>query len=116
MTTPEKARGSAFERDVVAVFNDYGFNTERRFGAGQQKDRGDISGLTDWVVECKNLSRITLASIVDETEVERVNAKKRWGVSVIKRRGKGASESYAVMKLSRFAEVLQHIERRQDNE
>jgi hypothetical protein len=106
MTTPQKAKGSQFERDVAKYFNDQGYpEVERRYGAGATLDKGDINGVHDTVVECKNLAKITLASIVDEALVEQKNAKKRFGISVIKRRNKNIKESYVVMTLEQYVDL-----------
>ena len=106
MTTPAKARGSQFERDVVKFLNENGFPlVERRYGAGAQKDVGDLTGI-QLVVECKNLKTITLASIMDETQREVENSRFDVGLAVVKRRGKGPSEAYAVMRLADMAKIL----------
>ena len=106
MVNRAKQVGSQWERDVVKYFNENGFPlVERRYGAGAQADRGDINGL-QCVVECKNLKAITLASIVDETEVEVGNSHFDIGAAVIKRRGKGASEGYFVMPLKWAVRLL----------
>ena len=107
MTTAAKAKGSQFERDVAGYFQSRGFkNVERRYGAGATVDKGDINGLQSYgvVVECKNVRAITLASIVDEALAEARNAGLPFGVSVIKRRGKGASHAYVVLTLQDFIE------------
>ena len=90
MTTPEKAKGSQWERDVAKVFNEMGYpQVERRYGAGNTIDKGDLNGFAHAIViECKNVKSITLASIMDETAVERKNAKADLGIAVIKRRNK----------------------------
>jgi Holliday junction resolvase len=105
MTTPSKARGSKFELDVARYFNSRGFhNVERRYGAGATLDKGDINGLQQYgvVLECKNLAKITLAAIVEEALAEARNASQPFGVSVIKRRGKGVKDSYVVMTLEQW--------------
>ena len=106
MTNPAKAKGSQWERDVVKYFNDNGFPlVERRFGAGAQADKGDLNGL-QMVCELKNLAKITLASIVDETEVEVNNSHFDVGMAIVKRRGKGASEGYCVVPLKWMVGIL----------
>jgi Holliday junction resolvase len=109
VTTPQKAKGSQFERDVAKYFTERGFkNVERRYGAGATLDKGDINGLQHLgvIIECKNLKTITLASIVDEAVAEARNASLPYGVSVIKRRGKGAAHSYVVMELEQWVGLL----------
>ena len=44
-----KAKGSAFERDVVAFLRDHGHPfAERHYGAGRPEDVGDIDGIPGW--------------------------------------------------------------------
>ena len=108
MTNPGKARGSAFERDVVRVFNENGYpQVERRYGAGAQKDKGDLNGFAGAVViECKAEKRIDLAGYADETLIEKANAKADLGVTVVKRRGKRAEHAYAVVPLTEMVALL----------
>jgi len=106
MTTPQKAKGSQWERDVAKYFNERGYlEVERRYGAGNTLDKGDINGVKDTVVEAKNWSKISLATIMDETLVEQKNAKKRFGIAVIKRRNKNVKDAYVVMTLEQFVDI-----------
>jgi len=109
MTTPEKARGSQWERDVAKYFQSRGFDVERRYGAGMQYDKGDLRGLTGWTLECKNLKSITLSSIMDETATEMANANTPFGAAIIKRRRKSTSEAYVVMSLDNFVLLCEHL-------
>ena len=106
MTTRAKQIGSQWERDIAKYFNDRGYpEVERRYGAGATLDKGDINGVVDTVVEAKNLAKITLASIVDEALSEQQNAKKRFGISVIKRRNKNVKDAYVVMTLEQWVDL-----------
>lgn len=106
MTTPQKAKGSQWERDVAKYFNDCGYpEVERRYGAGATLDKGDINGVKDTVIEAKNVAKITLASIVDEALLEQKNAKKRFGISVIKRRNKNVKDAYVVLTLEQYIDL-----------
>ena len=112
MSNPNKDRGSQFERDIVAYFHQRGHtHFERRFGAGQQFDKGDITGATKTVIEAKNHAKISLSTFMDETAAEKINAKATLGVAVVKRRGKGASESYAVLTLADLVTLLEEAKR-----
>lgn len=107
MTTPQKAKGSQWERDVAKWLRENGFEyAERRYGAGVKMDKGDLVGIPGVVIECKNLGRITLSTIIDETDRERINADAAVGIAVIKRRGKGPAEAYAMTKLPQMAYLL----------
>jgi len=102
MTTPEKAKGSQWERDVAAYFQTRGYNVERRYGAGLREDKGDLIGLPEFALECKNTKKIDLAQFIDEAVLEAKHAKVRFGAAIIKRRQKNVKEAYVVMTLEQF--------------
>lgn len=106
MTNPNKAKGSKWELDVAKYFNERGFpEVERRYGAGATLDKGDINGVKDTVVEAKNWAKISLSTIMDEALVEQKNAKKKFGISVIKRRNRNVKEAYVVMTLEQWIDL-----------
>jgi Holliday junction resolvase len=107
MTTPQKAKGSQYERDVAKFLRENGHPyADRRYGAGNTQDKGDITGLGPrLVIECKNHKTLDLSGWLAEAEIERENAKAEYGVVVAKRRGKNAGESYVVMTLADFARL-----------
>jgi len=106
MTTPQKAKGSQWERDVAKYLAEHGFPyAERRYGAGNTMDKGDINGLPGLVIECKNVGKLDLPGWLGEAERERANAKADYGIVVAKRRGKGAEHGYVVMTLADFARL-----------
>jgi hypothetical protein len=107
LTNPNKAKGSKWELDVAKYFNERGFpDVERRYGAGATLDKGDINGVKDTVVEAKNWAKISLSTIMDEALVEQKNAKKRFGISVIKRRNRNVKEAYVVMTLEQWIDLF----------
>lgn len=112
MTTPEKAKGSQWERDIVKYLQECGFTyAERRGLAGQQYDKGDITGLgPDIVIEAKNAKSIDLAKFLTEAELERDNARAKYGIACIKRRQKSTSQAYVVMSLEAFVELWKERE------
>ena len=106
MTNPNKAKGSKWELDVARYFNERGFpEVERRYGAGATLDKGDINGVKDTVVEAKNWAKISLSTIMDETLVEQKNAKKKFGIAIIKRRNKNVSQAYVMMTLEQWIDL-----------
>jgi hypothetical protein len=109
MTTPQKAKGSQWERDIAKYFNDRGYHdVERRYGAGATLDKGDINGVKDTVVEAKNVAKISLPAIMDEALLEQKNAKKRFGIGIIKRRNKNVKEAYVVMTLEQWIDLYSY--------
>jgi len=106
MSNPNKDKGSEWERNVAKYFNDRGYpDVERRYGAGATLDKGDINGVKDTVVEAKNWKKIVLSTIMDEALVEQKNAKKRFGISVIKRRNRNVKDAYVVMTLEQWIDL-----------
>lgn len=119
-----KARGTAFETDVVNYLSACSIPVRRMPPAGS-KDVGDVQ-TTDgkWVIECKNTKTIDLAGACDELDAEMLNADAvhvkdlrkgirhtaTRGVAIIKRVRKNVSEAYCVMPLHEFADILVALE------
>ena len=103
-----KAKGSAFERDVVAVLRDHGHpNAERAYGAGRPDDTGDVDGLPRFALELKCCRTIDLAGWMNEATTEAANAGPGvLPVVVAKRRGRPADQSYVVMTLADWAQLV----------
>ena len=107
MTSPSKAKGSKFERELAQYLRERGFGkAQRRYGAGAQFDTGDITGVRDVVIEAKCVKSITLAAFMDETEAEKLNAKADLGLCVIKRSRQPIEKAYAVMSLEEIVTLL----------
>ena len=114
-----KAAGSRFESQVAAYLAAHvDDRIERRRLSG--RDRGDISGFRHMgarlVVECKNVSRLSLATWVTEAEVERGNDDATVGLVVHKRHGRGdPADQYVTLTLGDLVALLNgnrcHIER-----
>ena len=78
---------------------------ERRALNGSQ-DRGDIGGVTEWTLECKNRKALDLASAVDEAATEGANARTPFFAAIVKRPRKNVREAYAVMPLYEFVALV----------
>ena len=112
MTHPSKRKGSAWESVVRDYLTATTGRRVERIPAGASLDRGDLSGLDRVAVECKDVAKVELASIVDEATTEAVNVgADTLPVAVIKRRRKGAADAYAVMPLWAWAELYRRAER-----
>lgn len=109
--TPGKRKGSRCELDVRDYLRERGYSAERCYGAGRSDDIGDVRGLPGFVVEVKNQRELRFAEWVDETEVERVNAREPFGVLVVKRRMKPISDAYAVMPLRQLVDLVDELQR-----
>lgn len=115
MTTPQKTKGSSFEREIVTYLRENGFPYAERGVAGATDDIGDIIGTPGVVWECKNHKRMDLAGWVDELAVEIGNQKTRYsnggpvitGAVIHKRRGTtSAANYYATLPLHKYVELL----------
>lgn len=97
-----KAKGRQYENDVSQWFNQLGFKTERRRLQGVE-DRGDLTGLDNLIVECKNEQGWSNAlTWIKEANVEAVNDAKHTGditMGVVFKRVKGhpKPEDWVVM-------------------
>lgn len=107
MTSPNKAKGSAWERAIVDHLRNAGWPYAERRIAGAAKDRGDIAGVVGVVIEAKNKARMALAEWIDEADLERANDGAWLGVVWHKRRGKtSAADGYVTMTGAQFTALL----------
>lgn len=106
-----KQAGSRFETLVANYLNAHVDDRIERRTKNGAKDRGDIAGLRHMgervVVECKNTSKINLATWAREADIERGNDDALAGVIAHKRHGKGAaSDQWVSMTLGEFVALL----------
>lgn len=98
-----KRKGSRFERDVVAFLAAHGFpDAERAYGAGRIDDVGDISGVPDFTIQCRNTKTLELAAALNDAERQRARARSPYSVVVHKRRNRPTCDSYVTMTLAQF--------------
>jgi hypothetical protein len=108
---PQKNKGSAYERTIVAFLRQCGFRVDRT-RAGWSDDRGDIHGVSNaagkqFVMECKNHRTTNLAGWLSELRTECVNAGTDVGAVVHKRVGSTEGENqYATLPLGMLVLLL----------
>jgi len=106
-----KAKGSAFEREVVRYLRDHGHPyVERSYGAGRPDDAGDLDGLPRWTVEVKACRALDLAGWMDEARREQGHAGSKYTAVVAKRRGKAVEHAYVVLTLAAWARLVGETE------
>lgn len=107
MANPAKRKGSKWESDVRDYLAAHlGLRVER-IPAGAAHDRGDLSGLPGVAVECKNVQRIDLSTIVDEARTEASNVGDgTLPVAIVKRRNRPTGDAYVVMPLDAWATMF----------
>lgn len=102
-----KDRGTAFETAVIRFLHANGFPYAERRALGGNKDRGDVAGVPQTVIECKHVARLDLAGWLDEAELERDNDGARYGAVWLKRRGTtNPGRCYVLLSGDDFARLL----------
>jgi hypothetical protein len=114
MTNTNGERGKRWEREVVAVLRTHGHPyAERTLRAGAHDDRGDVSGVVGFYLDCKDCGRLEIPRWLDEVREEaRIASARSRGfdlvpVVVVKRRGAAPERAYVILELARFAEVIE---------
>lgn len=114
--TRSREIGTRFETWVVDGFRKAGFKDVERLRQSGALDEGDVVvkdlGHT-YILECKAVKSIDMASFLKQATDEAENYRKRrdlpegsvTGIAVIKRRNKGVWESYVVSDLRTFFDV-----------
>ena len=113
MSSPKynKAKGAAFEIDVMKWFRSLGVLAERLRLAGKD-DEGDlvcvVAGQT-YILELKNTATLSLPQFWREAEVEALNYAKARGIGevplhyvVVKRRNAGIEKAWVVQDLEQW--------------
>lgn len=101
-----RRRGSRFERDVADYLAGQGFPAAERRVMGGARDRGDIAGVTGWVLEVKATRDLDLAGALKEAQAEARNAGVVDYAAVLKRRNHPVASAYVVLPLDRFVHLL----------
>lgn len=97
--------GERTEAEVAAFLEAFGWPVRRVVQDGR-RDRGDLEGLPDFVLQVKDPSTLTLAAWLDDVERQRKAGAERFGAVIARRRGQPLGRSYVVMELTTFAKVL----------
>lgn len=102
-----KAKGDRWEREVCALLVALGHRkVERGYRLGAPSDRGDVSGLPGWLLECKDTKRHELSVWLDEAkrEAEPVGV---LPALVVKRARRPTGQAFVVMELETFARLIE---------
>jgi hypothetical protein len=112
MASSGKAKGAAFERAVMRVFNTCGYPYVERRPAGATIDKGDLVGFgSPILIECRNRNETRLPAWAEEAERKALEAwpgdEDALGVCIAKRWGTtDASKSTVVMTMDTFVRML----------
>ena len=109
-----KRKGSTFEAQVVGYLQEHGFPQAERRVMGGSRDRGDVAGAPGWVLEVKAARALDLAAALSEAQREAAHAGTSKYAAVMKRRLHPVGDSYAVLPLHLFAELIREHQRAED--
>lgn len=105
MVNKPKIKGTRAETAVVEYLKAHGFPWAERRALSGTKDRGDVAGVVEHVLEVKDHAQMSLGVWVAEAEVERINDGAKIGVVIHKRRGKGdPGEWFVTQTLAQWVE------------
>lgn len=107
-----KAKGTAWETDLVKFFRERGIPA-RRVAQEGFKDTGDLHGLSPFIGQAKNYKswEEAIRLGLDGAERQKVHAGEPYGVAFVKRIRKGVGQGYAVMTVETFADLLLRLYR-----
>jgi len=106
MTNPAKSKGDAAEREVCAQLADLtGWPVRRKLGAGRKEDTGDVHGVPDTTLQCKDYTDVLRAirEGLPELRTQQANAGTPFAALLVRRRG---GHWIAVMDLEQLAALL----------
>lgn len=108
-----KAKAREWEKRVAAYLQSSGWPLAERRRPGGSRDKGDIAGVLDTVIEAKNEKDwgSKLAQYQDEALEERENAEARHSVVVIPRKNKPIQQAYAITTLKEYTDLLRRADR-----
>ena len=113
MSNPQKNKGDRAEREACALLTEFTpYEVERRFGAGQDKDKGDLIGIPNTIVQVcdmKNKNEAVLRK-PREAEQQRLNAKVEHAITMVrynKRPGCAEGDNWrVVMTIEQYARLI----------
>ena len=87
MTNKAKEKGDRAEREAALLLKKFtGYEVERRFGAGMEKDKGDLLGIPNTIVQVCDLQNKSDACLRKprEAEQQRINAKVKHAATLVR--------------------------------
>lgn len=105
--------GAAWETEVAKYLRGRDIPAVRARGAGT-RDTGDLDGLELFAVECKDQKRHVFFEWMVQAKRQAFNARKPFGVVVIRKRDAAVPDAAVVIDLGTFAMILNYIEELKD--
>jgi hypothetical protein len=110
---PSKEIGTNWERTVADYLRYvHGFRGVDRLPLKGRRDVGDIQGLPDFLIGCKNEKTIRLSTYMNDLRKQKGNligGEDVVPVEIVKRRGSATGKAYVVCELDEFIPVLRRM-------
>jgi len=110
---PQKNKGDRAEREACIYLTEAtGHTVERRFGAGQDRDKGDLVGIPETIVQVTDMKDKSEAVLRKprEAEQQRLNAGAKHAITMVrfnKRPGCAEGDNWrVVMTIEQFARLI----------
>ena len=106
---PQKNKGDKAEREAADVLSlETKYKVERRFGAGQDNDKGDLVGIPNFCVQVADWQNKSAACLIKPREVEqqRKNAGVDYAMTMIRFRG---GHWRVVMTVEQFGKLVNEL-------
>lgn len=104
-----KRKGYQFEFDCVEFIEPEYPDAKRNGNIYGPKDRGDIGGVTDWTLQCKDVKTVAWKKWFAATVGQSINNKTRWWAVIRKERGKAIREALFCMPLWKGLELMTYL-------
>lgn len=104
-----KRLGYSFEVDCCDFMRDEYPEVERNGNRYGPKDRGDMGGVPEWTLQCKNTKVDQWQKWFAATLGQSLNNSTRWWAVVRKARGKNIREALFCMPLWKGLELMTHL-------
>ena len=109
MSSPNQVKGARWEETTARFLREHGFPGAERIRV-KHPDRGDVGGLTDWTIECKNIGKLLLSEAMDQAARARVVNGTPWSVCFVQRRNHPAGRAFAVVELAQWAATARMLD------
>ena len=114
MSNASKVKGTAWESAVAKFLRLNGFRAADRRAPTGNRDRGDITGVSGWLISCKNVHRFLISEFIEEArqqaknqdEFEQVDGANT-PVVFLKRVGySDPGRSFAILEIRDFVDLI----------
>ena len=109
MSNPSRAKGTAWEVRVRAYLQGRGWSECQRLATRAALDLGDLTGIPRVAIECRDRQKQELARNLDDAEERARNKGSDFGICLMKRPRRPVEQSYVLMSLSTFADILDEL-------